>query len=447
MNLRDLRDAMGLSVTQVAEELGVPKQDVEDCEETGSTWLLQPFIAAFPINPAIISDPDADPFLESYVQNELADRAAEWRAENGLSAERMAEALGMTADQLEALEKSGKVTRALGIKIEKTIGMNRKWLMYGDGRKKGECILKAPKTEERRTKAGGRGEAAPARSAPNREAGLRMKNARKEAGLTREEVAERLGLSVSRVAQMESGYIKDSKADETIRLIQADRDGKSAGLQLREARKAAGLKLKEAAEVVGLAAGTLAAMECGHVSENRAKELIAMIQSAQKPKDEENTFSREAGARIREERKAAGLSQKALGVILRVPESTVARMELGEVTEERAKAIIRRIHGEPRHAGQGTTRRVKKTVQVLLGRQIREAREAADLSQKALGDLTGFPQSRISLIERGQVDEATTADILKAIEEELARREAEAEEAARQEREDTEAKDTTQTNI
>ncbi len=419
MNLRDLREAMGLSVTQVAEELGVPKQDVEDCEETQSTWLLQPFIAAFPINPAIISDPDADPFLESYVQNELADRAAEWRAENGLTAEQMA--------------------KALGIKIERTIGMNRKWLMYGDGRKKGECVFKAAQPEEHRKKGASRGEAAntPARTAPNREAGLRMKNARKEAGLTREEVAERLGLSVSRIAQMESGYIKDSKADETIRMMRADKDGKSAGLQLREARKAAGLKLKEAAGIVGLAAGTLAAMECGHVSENRAKELIAMMQSAEKPKDEENTFSREAGARIREERKAAGLSQKALGVILRVPESTVARMELGEVTEERAETIIRRIHGEPRHAGQGTARRVKKTLQVLLGRQIREAREAADLSQKTLGDLTGFPQSRISLIERGQVDEATTADILKAIEDEMARREAE--EAARLEREAAEA--------
>ena len=439
MNLRDLREAMGLSVTQVAEELGVPKQDVEDCEETGSTWLLQPFIAAFPINPAIISDPDADPFLESYVQNELADRAAEWRAENGLTAEQMAKALGMTADQLDTLEKSGKITRALGIKIERTIGMNRKWLMYGDGRKKGECVFKAAQPEEHRKKGASRGEAAntPARTAPNREAGLRMKNARKEAGLTREEVAERLGLSVSRIAQMESGYIKDSKADETIRMMRADKDGKSAGLQLREARKAAGLKLKEAAGIVGLAAGTLAAMECGHVSENRAKELIAMMQSAEKPKDEENTFSREAGARIREERKAAGLSQKALGVILRVPESTVARMELGEVTEERAETIIRRIHGEPRHAGQGTARRVKKTLQVLLGRQIREAREAADLSQKTLGDLTGFPQSRISLIERGQVDEATTADILKAIEDEMARREAE--EAARLEREAAEA--------
>ena len=30
MNLRELRDAMGLSVAQVAEELGIPKADIEE---------------------------------------------------------------------------------------------------------------------------------------------------------------------------------------------------------------------------------------------------------------------------------------------------------------------------------------------------------------------------------------------------------------------------------
>ncbi|MBR2822721.1 MAG: helix-turn-helix domain-containing protein [Clostridia bacterium] len=433
MNLRDLRDAMGLSISQVAEELGVPRQDVEDCEETGSTWLLQPFITAFPINPAIISDPDADPFLESYVQNEMSHRAAEWREENGVTLAQMAQAVGMTAEQLEAAEKSGKITRALGIKIEKATGMNRKWLMYGDGRKKGVSIIRPPKTDGRRKQnpdGEGPETAQAGRVAPNREAGLRMKMARKEAGLSREEVAEKLGVSVSRVAQMESGYVRDEKADEVIRVMEPPRSGKEIGTMLREARKAAGLKLKEAAEIAGLASGTLAAMECGHISETRAKELIEMFQRAETPRDEGDALSKDAGARIREERKAAGLSQKALGVILRVPESAVARMELGQVTEKRAEEIIRRIHGEPRHAGQGTNRKIKKTVQVLLGRQIRDAREAAGLSQKALGDLVGVPQSRISLIERGNVDEATTADILKAIEEEMARREAEAEAAA-----------------
>ena len=87
-----------------------------------------------------------------------------------------------------------------------------------------------------------------------------------------------------------------------------------------------------------------------------------------------------------------------------------------------AEEIIRRIQGAPRHRSTGT-KKVRKTAKILLGRQVRDAREAAGLSQKAVGDLVGFPQSRISLIERGQVDESTTAEILRAIEEVMAERE------------------------
>ena len=423
MNLTDLREIMGLTTAQVAEELGVPKQDVEDSEETGSTYLLPRFIAAFPINPAILTDPDADPFLESYVQNDMKDRTQEWRESNGLTLEDMAAALGMTAGQLSAMEESGKITRALGIKIEKTVGMNRKWLMYGDGRNRGTCIMKPEKQGSRAKPAAEEGEKpenGAARAAPNREAGLRVRSARKEAGLTREEVARLVGVSVSRIAQMESGYIRDSKAEEIIQMIQPQLSGRELGLQLREARKAAGLKLKEAAELAGVAAGTLAAMECGHISGTRAAELIEVIRTSPKPQEAGTAFSLEAGIQIREERKAAGLSQKELGVILRLPQSAVGRMEIGYVTEQRAKEIIRRIHGEPRHSG--TARKVKQTTKVLLGRQIRDARESAGLSQKAMGDLVGLPQSRISLIEKGQVDEATKARILRALEAEMSRK-------------------------
>ncbi len=422
MNLMDLREAMGLTTAQVAEELGVPRQDVEDSEETGSTWLLQPFIAAFPINPEILKDENIDPFLDSYVQNTVRDRAVEWREKNGLSIERMAAALEMTAEQLAAAEESGRITRALGTKIEKTVGMNRKWLMYGDGRKKGTCILKLEKPAARGRNADGEKAKTPAHTAPNRDGGKRMKDARKEAGLTRERMAEMLGVSVSRIAQMESGYVKDSKVEEVISRIQPETGRQDPGMQLREARKTAGLKLKEAAEIVGLAAGTLAAMECGHISMRRANELIEAIRNAQNTRDSADTLSRDAGIRIRDARKSVGMSQKELGVILRMPESRVARLELGNVTEMQAEEIIRRIQGAPRHRSTGT-KKVRKTAKILLGRQVRDAREAAGLSQKAVGDLVGFPQSRISLIERGQVDESTTAEILRAIEEVMAERE------------------------
>ena len=425
MNLADLREAMGLTVSQVAEELGVPRQDVVDSEELGSTYLLQPFVAAFPINPAILKDPDIDPFLDTYVQNEVRDRAAEWREKNGISLERMAAAVGTTAEQLTAVEDSGKVTKALGIKIERNVGMNRKWLMYGDGRNKGICLLKPEQPEtgrKRRRMEDDDPIGDDRRGVPNREAGNRIREARKAAGLSREELARRLDLSVSRIAQMESGYIKERKVDAVIEKICPEPTGREIGLRLREARKTAGLKLKEAAGLAGVASGTLAAMECGHISQTRAEEIIRAIESAPRAESmPEQSYSKEAGLRIREARKEAGLTQKALGVILRVPESHVGRMELGWVTEQRAEEIIRRICGEPRRTGK--TRRVKQTTKVLLGRQIRDARERAGLSQKAAGELVGLPQSRISLIEKGQVDDITASEILRAIGEAGAERE------------------------
>ena len=415
MNLTDLREAMGLSISQVAEELGVPRQDVVDSEELGSTYLLQPFVAAFPINPAILTNPDIDPFLDTYVQNEVRDRAHEWREKNRISLGRMAEALGMTEEQLKAAEDSGRITKALGMKIERTVGMNRKWLMYGDGRNRGTCILKTEEPgKSGRAAEPAQPEAEP-RIAPNREAGERIREARKAAGMSREELARRLELSVSRIAQMESGYVKDKKAEEVIEMIKPEGSGKEIGQQVRDARKAAGMKIKDVAELAGVAPGTMAAMECGHISAARAKEIIQLIQDAPKAaRSFQLAQSKEAGSRIRDARKAAGLSQKELGVILRVPESAVSRMELGDVTKERAEEIIRRIHGAPRHSG--TTRRVKQTAQVLLGRKIRDVRENAGLSQKAFGDLVGLPQSRISLIEKGNVDSSTAAEILRAFE-------------------------------
>ena len=213
------------------------------------------------------------------------------------------------------------------------------------------------------------------------------------------------------------------EAEEVIEIIRPEGSGKEIGQQVRDARKAAGMKIKDVAELAGVAPGTMAAMECGHISAARAKEIIQLIQNAPKAaRSFQLAQSKEAGSRIRDARKAAGLSQKELGVILRVPESAVSRMELGDVTKERAEEIIRRIHGAPRHSG--TTRRVKQTAQVLLGRKIRDARENAGLSQKAFGDLVGLPQSRISLIEKGNVDSSTAAEILRALEDAITEKEA-----------------------
>ena len=104
MNMQDIRDIMGLTQTQVADELGVPRQDVIDCEENGETYLLLQFISAFPINPQIMKDPDVDPFLPSFDQTTPGHRLRAWMEENDVSEEDFAAALGISTEELHQME-------------------------------------------------------------------------------------------------------------------------------------------------------------------------------------------------------------------------------------------------------------------------------------------------------------------------------------------------------
>ena len=416
MDIRDIREIMGLSQAQVADELGVPKQEVIDCEENGETYLLLQYISAFPINPQIMKNPDEDPFLPSFDQTTPGHRMAQWREKNGLSARDVADALGMSEEDLARFEagENNQFNRRRGEEIEKKTGINRKWLMYGDGRDQGTPRMQA--AAKTRASDDARGPRTPA---PNKAAGQRIRQARQDAGMSREELSDLLDLSVSRIAQMESGYVRDQKADHILSRIAAASSSevrespKDAGIRLRDARKAAGLSVKEAAEIVQLKYTTLAHLESGYITGKRADELIAMIQNAP-GREEKHVFDpKEAGARIREERIRAGLSQKELGTIMRYPVTRISLIELGNVTEKDAENILRRIHGKP--SREIMQKRVRKMDQVLLGSRIRDARVEAGLSQKELGDLMELPQTRISLIERGKVDQATADQILQAL--------------------------------
>lgn len=409
---------MGLTQAQVADELGVPKQEVIDCEENGETYLLLQYISAFPINPQILKDPDADPFLPTFDQTTPGDRLRQWREENGVSAGDFAAAIGFTPEELSRFEAGERNTlsRRRGEEIEKKTGISRKWLMYGDGRDKGVSRMKAP---EVRASGKGRQAGAPRNPAPNKPAGQRIRQARQAAGLTREEVADLVSLSVSRITQMESGYVKDKKAEHIISRIESaseapkKEDPKAAGIRLREARKEAGLSVKEAAEIVNLKHTTLAHLESGYITSKHADELIEMIRSAPRKNSRGPFDPKDAGARIREERIKAGLSQKELATILRVPVTRITHIELGSVTEKEAERILLRIQGKPLR--EIKARRVKPTEQVILGSNIRDARDQAGLSQKALGDMLRMPQTRISMIEHGKVDEATGRKILQML--------------------------------
>ncbi len=420
MNIKDIREIMGLTQVQVADELGVPRQEVIDCEENGETYLLLQYISAFPINPLVLKDPDADPFLPSFDQTTPGHRLACWREENGVGAAEFAYAVGITEDELRRFEagEENQLTRRRGEEIEKKTGINRKWLMYGDGRNKG-----TPRIQVRRERPPK--EEAPARAvrspAPNREAGRRIRQAREAAKMTRETLAELLDLSVSRVTQMEAGYVKDQKAEyvisriRTVNTAEGKEDPKSAGLRLRNARKDIGLSVKDAAALMGLKHTTLAHLESGYVSGKHADELIAMLHGTHRPGSETRFDARKTGARIREERIRAGLTQKELGTIMRMPTSRINLIELGNVTEKEARNILLRIQGKPTR--EVRTLRVRPADQVLLGSNIRDARAEAGLSQKKLGDLLELPQTRISMIERGRVEEAEGRRILQMLNE------------------------------
>ena len=420
MDIRDIREIMGLSQAQVADELGVPRQEVIDCEENGETYLLLQYISAFPINPQVLTNPDVDPFLPSFDQTTPGHRLNLWREEFGISAEEFAEAAGISMEELRRFEegKAEQLSRRRGEEIERKTGINRKWLMYGDGREKGTPKLHGAATQTGRTQ---KKTTEPRTASINRDAGMRIKQARKEAKLSREDLASLLDLSVSRVTQMESGYVRDQKADHIVSRIASISDGpgkedpKSAGIRLREARKEAGLSVKEAAELMGLKYTTLAHLESGYVTGRHADELIEVIQQA--PRKETHVFfnPKEAGIRIREERIKAGLTQKELGTILRLPTARISLIELGDVTEKEMERILLRIHGKPTR--EVMIRKIKPTEQVILGANIRETRERAGLSQKELGSMLNLPQTRVSLMERGRVDEATGKKILQMLEE------------------------------
>ncbi len=419
MDIRDIREIMGLSQTQVADELNVPRQEVIDCEENGETYLLLQYISAFPINPQILKDPDVDPFLPSFDQTTPGRRMQLWREENGIPLDEMAAALKMSPLEVAAFEggEGNLLTRRRGEEIERSTGINRKWLMYGDGREKGTPSLSVQRSAAPRRE---RAAQEPQNPAPNREAGRRVKQARLDAGLSREQLAEMLDLSVSRISQMESGYIKDARAETILRRIDSTSERKTeetpraAGLRLRDARKAAGLSVKEAAEIVQLKSTTLAHLESGYITSRHADKLIGMLQNASSATGHARFDPKKAGLQIKEERVSAGLSQKELATILRVPITRVSMMELGNVTEKETEMIMRRIHGQPLR--EIKVRKVKPTDQVILGSNIRDARIRAGLSQKALGDMLQLPQTKISLMERGKVDEPTARQILQKLE-------------------------------
>ncbi len=317
--LQDLREIMGLTVEQVADELRLSPEQIKNWEQTDDKQYSRMFFHAFPLNKAVLKYPDADPFLPSYDQTSPGKRMEIWMLENGIPASVIAERLGgSVSDVLGFIQNpEEKLTREKGEEIERKTGINRKWLMYGDGRNRGKPIRCLRKNEQN----------------PQQD-------------------------QLSLIEKMAADFEK--LPDEKIKTAEEElQERKALGQKVREARKEAGLSLKEAAEVLHVSASRVGQLECGIITARRAEEALRMYARYTGSLNirYEGTAAEKAGPgiraaaeaplswgeKIRLARKEAGLSQQNVGDMIHMSHATVSLMEKGRVSEETARWVLRLI--------------------------------------------------------------------------------------------------------
>lgn len=322
--IRDLREIMGLTVEQVADELALSTEQVVRAEETDDKEYCEQFIHAFPIRRAILRYPDADPFLPSYDQTSPGRRLEAWMLEYNISASEIAGVLGIKVEQILKILGSQDITvnREQGEAIEKLTGINRKWLMYGDGRNKGTPVAALRKKKEAEEDQSTLLEkmAADFEKLPDskvktpeeekkerKELGLKVREARKNARLTIREAADVLQVSASRVGQLECGIITEKRAEEVIRKLEAYKsflsssENKTAaksqtalvavspsgliwGEKLKMARKSAGLSQQDVGDMISMSHASISLMEKGRVTQQTVEKLLMLISESDKQK-------------------------------------------------------------------------------------------------------------------------------------------------------------------
>ncbi len=322
--LRDLREIMGLTIEQVADELSITSEQVLSAEETDDEEYCDRFFQAFPIRRAVLRYPDADPFLSSYDQTSPGKRMAAWMLQHNISASAIADVIGIDVKTvLKQMSSQDLImTKAQGEKVEKLTGINRKWLMYGDGRNKGipTAALRKKETKDNQDnttllekiaadfeKLPDNKIKTPEEEAKERKAlGLQVREARKNAKLTIREAADVLQVSASRVGQLECGIITEKRAEEVLKALTAYTNRFNAvsekkntekaeraivavspagiiwGEKLRAARKSARLSQQDVGDMINMSHASISLMEKGRVSQHTAEKLIQMISAADK---------------------------------------------------------------------------------------------------------------------------------------------------------------------
>ncbi len=323
--LKELRDIMGLSIEQVSDELQMSPQQVADLEEANDPGYADLLFSAFPLNRRVMTNPDADPFLRSYDQTSPGKRMESWMLENKISASRMAEQLGVkTEDILSFIKGEVSLNRARGEEIERRTGLNRKWLMYGDGRNKGRPVADLRKLAE---------------PAP--------------------------GENVSMLEKMAADF--NSLPDQPVVVPEDEKQHKKAlGQQIRNMRKELNLSLRQAGDIVHITESRMSQIECGVLTDKRADEVMALLENykrkpgkvrlSRNPREDDYLILPVAtgkvwGEKLHAARKDYRLSQQEVGDLMGVSRSAIGLMERGRVskkTVDRLLKLMREKYGRRR---------------------------------------------------------------------------------------------------
>ncbi len=334
---KELREVMGLSLEQVADELMLTSQQVALLEIEDDEKYSKLFIDAFPIKRYFLENMDVDPFLPSYDQTSPGKRLNLWMLKYKIPAGLIADILEVDVNKVLNFIKGDTftLTRAEGEKLEKELGINRKWLMYGDGRYKGKPLASVIRAEDSVT-----------------------------------------GKEKTLLERMTDDFNKlpDKKFKSKSEIL-AER--KSLGLKLRDARKSVNLTLKDAAEILQLSVSRVAQLECGTITQRKAEEVLLRYAKYKKvvsrePEDRKrdneahelksdinkvewdisnihvSKFKSESGIvwgnRIQKARKEAGFSQQEVGNMIGKSHATVSLMEKGRVDQDTAEYLIKLIY-------------------------------------------------------------------------------------------------------
>ena len=251
INFAFLRQQMGLTQAQVADELDMTPEKLDEYERSSYPEEVQTrFLAAFPINPDYVRTGMGEPLLEGCDHTFQGNRLRAWMEQYHLPLRLTAERLKCSENDLETFltQPLAVVDKKNGERLEMRLGMNRKWLMYGDGTDKGEPNFRVPATEK-----------------TEKEQGQPVKT------------AERSGTKSSGDSGSENAENQEKSSAKSGGRSRKPKASVTPYEQIHALRAQHGLTLKQAGQLAGVSAPRLSQIEHGEGSEERAYEILERL--------------------------------------------------------------------------------------------------------------------------------------------------------------------------